>query len=79
MISLLFLNKNSILKILTILPLFAIYSEPLCTTYASFGGAGSHIGLMPTGGLDKQFIIPEIQKLDNAPETFFPLTTNLSV
>ena len=31
------------MKILTIFPYFAIYSEPLFATYASFGGGGSHI------------------------------------
>ena len=39
MISMLFL----ILKFLTIFPYLAIYSEPLCATYVSFGGGGSHI------------------------------------
>ena len=29
--------------ILTIFPYFAIYSEPLYATYASFGGGESHI------------------------------------
>ena len=28
---------------MTIFPYFAIYSEPLCATYASFGGGGSHM------------------------------------
>ena len=31
------------MKFLTISPYLAIYSEPLCATYASFGGGGSHI------------------------------------
>ena len=30
------------MKILTIFPYFANYSEPLCATYASFGGGGSY-------------------------------------
>ena len=43
MISMLFLNESLFLKTLTIFPYFAIYSEPLCATYASFDGGGSHI------------------------------------
>ena len=31
------------MKFLTIFLYLAIYSEPLCATYASFGGGGSHI------------------------------------
>ena len=42
MISMLFLNET-ILKFLTIFPYLTIYSEPLCVTYASFGGGGSHM------------------------------------
>ena len=30
-------------NMLSILPYFAIHSEPLCVTYASFGGSGSHM------------------------------------
>ena len=41
MICMIFLKKNSILKFLTTIPYLAIYSEPLCATYASFGGGGS--------------------------------------
>ena len=44
MISMLF--QNCILKLLTIFPDLAIYSEPLCATYASFGGGGSHITIV---------------------------------
>ena len=40
MISMLFLNIS---KFLTIFPYLAIYSEPLCATYASFGGGGSQM------------------------------------
>ena len=43
MISMLFLNKLYF-EVFTIFPYLAIYSEPLCATYASFGGVGSHIG-----------------------------------
>ena len=31
------------MKIFTIFAYFAIYSEPLCATYVSFGGGGSHV------------------------------------
>ena len=41
-------NKIPFLKILTIFPYFAIYSEPLCATYASFGGGGSQITVWQT-------------------------------
>ena len=43
MISMLFPNKNLILIIIIVFPYFAIYLEPLCVTYATFGGGGSQM------------------------------------
>ena len=51
MISMLFLNKKSILKILTIFPYFALYSELVCATYASFGGGRSLCERIPRHSL----------------------------
>ena len=42
MISMLFLNKT-LFEVFDYISLLAIYSEPLCATYASFGGGGSQI------------------------------------
>ena len=49
MISILFLKLY--FEVLTIFPHLAIYSEPLCATYASFGGRGPHISTLLNGWL----------------------------